>query len=131
MMKASSSLKVSLTPRPPGDPLSIIHAKRFTNVVSNRFYLGKRTAFIYRAKREIRGSKLRVIWGTIVSVHGTLLIPVLARYLFLKTINLTSLVSRKFRLGPRSIQAQSSSSLVWGLDSRYAIPFVYLDIFRD
>lgn len=67
---ASSSLKVSLTPQPPGDPHSIKNVKRSRNVVSNSFYLGKRTAFIYRAKKEIRGSKLRVIWGTIINVHG-------------------------------------------------------------
>ena len=34
------------------------------------FYLGKRCAFVYRVSKEVRGSKLRVIWGTITTVHG-------------------------------------------------------------
>ncbi len=35
------------------------------------FYLGKKVAFVYRAHREIRGSKIRVIWGKITRPHGT------------------------------------------------------------
>ncbi|KAJ3280611.1 hypothetical protein HK104_000541 [Borealophlyctis nickersoniae] len=35
------------------------------------FYCGKRVAYVYRAKREIDGSKIRVIWGRITRVHGT------------------------------------------------------------
>ena len=34
------------------------------------FYLGKKVAFVYRAQREIRGSKIRVIWGKITRSHG-------------------------------------------------------------
>ncbi|KAI7874169.1 ribosomal protein L35Ae [Lichtheimia hyalospora FSU 10163] len=36
-----------------------------------RFYLGKRVAYVYYAKREKNGSKLRVIWGRIARTHGT------------------------------------------------------------
>lgn len=32
---------------------------------SRRFYLGKKVAYVYRAQREVRGTKIRVIWGKI------------------------------------------------------------------
>lgn len=35
------------------------------------FYLGKRVAYIYKAQREIKGSKYRCIWGKITRTHGT------------------------------------------------------------
>lgn len=34
------------------------------------FYLGKRIAYVYRGKKEIRGSKIRVIWGKVTRTHG-------------------------------------------------------------
>jgi large subunit ribosomal protein L35Ae len=34
------------------------------------FYLGKRIAYVYRGKREIRGTKIRVIWGKVTRPHG-------------------------------------------------------------
>jgi len=36
------------------------------------FYLGKKVAFVYRAQREVRGSKIRVIWGKVTRPHGML-----------------------------------------------------------
>ncbi|KAI5297426.1 60S ribosomal protein L33B [Ascosphaera atra] len=34
------------------------------------FYCGKKVAYVYRAKREVRGSKIRVIWGKVTRTHG-------------------------------------------------------------
>lgn len=36
-----------------------------------QFYNGKRIAYVYRAKKEIRGTKIRVIWGKVTRPHGT------------------------------------------------------------
>lgn len=35
-----------------------------------KFYLGKRIAFVYRAPKEVRGTKIRVIWGKVTRTHG-------------------------------------------------------------
>ncbi|PWY98042.1 putative RPL33B-ribosomal protein L35a.e.c15 [Testicularia cyperi] len=35
-----------------------------------KFYLGKRVAYVYKGAKEVRGSKVRVIWGRITRPHG-------------------------------------------------------------
>lgn len=35
------------------------------NSTDAAFYNGKRVAFVYRASKEVRGSKIRVIWGKV------------------------------------------------------------------
>jgi len=35
-----------------------------------RFYLGKKVAYVYRALKEKRGTKIRVIWGKVTRPHG-------------------------------------------------------------
>ncbi|CAG8534022.1 27484_t:CDS:2 [Dentiscutata erythropus] len=35
-----------------------------------QYYLGKHVAYVYRAKREKNGSKIRVIWGHVARPHG-------------------------------------------------------------
>ncbi|KAL1991625.1 hypothetical protein VTN49DRAFT_4933 [Thermomyces lanuginosus] len=49
---------------------SLIKIEGVDDTNAARFYLGKKVAFVYRAKREIRGSKIRVIWGKITRTHG-------------------------------------------------------------
>lgn len=34
------------------------------------FYLGKRVAYVYRGQKEVRGTKIRVIWGKVTRPHG-------------------------------------------------------------
>ncbi|KAH7063652.1 60S ribosomal protein L33-A [Macrophomina phaseolina] len=34
------------------------------------FYCGKKVAFVYRASKDVRGSKIRAIWGTVTRPHG-------------------------------------------------------------
>ncbi|KAI8985684.1 60S ribosomal protein L33-A-like protein [Trametes punicea] len=49
---------------------SLLQIEGVTTKQDAQFYLGKRVAYIYRAKREIQGSKVRVIWGRVTRPHG-------------------------------------------------------------
>eukprot|EP00434_Breviolum_minutum_P011525 symbB.v1.2.010161.t1/scaffold659.1/size175721/2 len=35
-----------------------------------QFYVGKRVAYVYKAKKELQGSKFRVMWGKVRRSHG-------------------------------------------------------------
>ncbi|KAK5166228.1 60S ribosomal protein L33B [Saxophila tyrrhenica] len=49
---------------------SLIEIEGVDNTKDATFYLGKRIAYVYRGKREIRGTKIRVIWGKVTRTHG-------------------------------------------------------------
>ncbi|KAI8602811.1 ribosomal protein L35Ae-domain-containing protein [Dissophora ornata] len=50
--------------------ISLIQIEGVKTAADTDFYLGKRIAFVYRAKREVNGSKIRCIWGRITRAHG-------------------------------------------------------------
>ncbi|KAG9255008.1 60S ribosomal protein L33 [Emericellopsis cladophorae] len=50
--------------------ISLIQIEGVDNTEAANFYLGKRIAYIYKAHKEVRGSKHRVIWGKVTRPHG-------------------------------------------------------------
>ncbi|TDL23836.1 60S ribosomal protein L33-A-like protein [Rickenella mellea] len=51
---------------------SLVQVEGVANKEEAQFYLGKRVAYVYRAKTEVRGSKVRVIWGRVTRPHGNI-----------------------------------------------------------
>ena len=68
------------------------------------FYLGKKVAYVYRGQKEIRGSKIRVIWGKVTRPHGMSLVgPLGAKWL--------ELTAAHRQLGRRARQVHKPPSL--------------------
>jgi len=49
---------------------SLIKIEGVDDTNAANFYLGKRIAYVYRGRKEIRGTKIRVIWGKVTRPHG-------------------------------------------------------------
>ncbi|KAI9886799.1 MAG: 60S ribosomal protein L33B [Watsoniomyces obsoletus] len=49
---------------------SLIKIEGVDDTKAATFYLGKKVAFVYRAQKVVRGTKIRVIWGKITRPHG-------------------------------------------------------------
>eukprot|EP00286_Rhodomonas_abbreviata_P023701 CAMPEP_0181292448 /NCGR_PEP_ID=MMETSP1101-20121128/2512_1 /TAXON_ID=46948 /ORGANISM="Rhodomonas abbreviata, Strain Caron Lab Isolate" /LENGTH=119 /DNA_ID=CAMNT_0023396919 /DNA_START=34 /DNA_END=393 /DNA_ORIENTATION=- len=50
---------------------SLIKIDGVQEKTATEFYLGKRLVYIYKATKEIRGSKFRTIWGRVTRAHGS------------------------------------------------------------
>ncbi|KAK9460878.1 60S ribosomal protein eL33 [Lipomyces oligophaga] len=50
--------------------VSLVQIEGVTTPKEAQFYFGKRVAFVYRAQKEIKGTKIRVIWGKVTRAHG-------------------------------------------------------------
>ncbi|KAJ3094227.1 hypothetical protein HDU97_008336 [Phlyctochytrium planicorne] len=50
---------------------SLLEIENVSSSPDADFYLGKKVAYVYRAKREVNGSRVRCIWGKVTRSHGT------------------------------------------------------------
>ncbi|TIC26337.1 hypothetical protein E3Q12_00325 [Wallemia mellicola] len=49
---------------------SLIQIEGSQKIEDAKFYLGKRIAYVYKGKKAVNGSKVRVIWGKCTRTHG-------------------------------------------------------------
>ncbi|WFD34021.1 60S ribosomal protein L33A [Malassezia cuniculi] len=49
---------------------TLVKIEGVENTKDATFYLGKRIAYVYRAPTEVRGTRIRVIWGRVTRTHG-------------------------------------------------------------
>ncbi|TGJ79385.1 hypothetical protein E0Z10_g9377 [Xylaria hypoxylon] len=54
----------------PHSKTSLIKIEGVDDPKAANFYLGKRIAYVYKGQKEIRGTKIRVIWGKVTRPHG-------------------------------------------------------------
>merc|ERR1719329_983484 len=54
-----------LTPRQSLVKIQGVNTQEQTN-----YYKGKKIAFVYKCKKEVKGSRFRIIWGKVRRAHG-------------------------------------------------------------
>ncbi len=68
---------------------SLIKLENVTSKEDVDFYLGKRLAYVYKAKTKKKGTQYRCIWGKVTRAHGS---NGLVRAKFLKNLPACSIV---------------------------------------
>jgi large subunit ribosomal protein L35Ae len=49
---------------------AIVHVENCSDLAGARWYLGKRVAYIHKAKNTVNNTRYRVQWGKVVRTHG-------------------------------------------------------------
>lgn len=66
---------------------SLLKLEGVDSTEAAQWYSGKRVAYVYRAQRSVRGSKIRVIWGKVTRPHGSSAFAIVAPMAISDTIN--------------------------------------------
>lgn len=51
---------------------ALVHIENVNDKASAKFYLGKRVAYIYKAKNMSNNTKFKCLWGKVINTHGSI-----------------------------------------------------------
>ena len=49
---------------------ALVKVQNCSDLAGSKFYLGKRVAYVYKAKKTVNNTRFKVIWGKVVNTHG-------------------------------------------------------------
>ena len=49
---------------------ALLTVNNCNDIAGARWYLGKRVAYIFKAKNTVNNTKYRVLWGKVINTHG-------------------------------------------------------------